>query len=137
MLLLPEQINELLTIIHTNQAIIIGKQFGLEYLSEYEKALLEANGVDYQNLYTEENDSIFGSFNLGMLAQALKDTKALNKLTYKDLKSYIKQGSYIPITKKEQAVIYSIKNQSLSDIRSLNGRQYKKGRELITKEFNK
>lgn len=122
MVLTPEQINELLSIIHTNQAIIIGKQLGLEYLSEYDKSLLEANGVDYQNLYSEESDSIFQSFNLGMLAQALKDTKALNKLSYKDLKTYIKQGDYIPITKKEQAVIYSIKNQSLSDIRSLNGR---------------
>ncbi len=122
MVLLPEQINELLSIIHTNQAIIIGQQFGLEYLSEYDKSLLEANGVDWENLYNSHEDSIYQSFHLGMLAQSLHDTKALQKLTYKDLKTYIKQGDYIPITQKEQAVIYNIKNQTLSDIRSLNGK---------------
>lgn len=122
MILLPEQLQELLKIIDTNQAIIIGNQFGLEFLSEYDKSLLLANGVDINTLYSESNDSISTSFHLGMLAQALKDTKALNKLTYKDLKSYIKQGSYIPLSEREKLTIYSIKNQSLSDIRSLNGR---------------
>lgn len=134
MVLTPEQINELLSIIHTNQAIIIGKQLGLEYLSEYDKSLLEANGVDYQNLYSEESDSIYQSFHLGMLAQAFHDAKAMNKMSYRDIYQYIKDGQYIPITQREQLVLNSIKSQTLSDIRSLNGRVFQDLNSILTNQ---
>lgn len=122
MFLTPTQFNELLTIIHTNQSILFGKQFGLEFLSEYEKSLLVNSGVDFENLYNPESDSIYQSFHFGMLAQSLNDVKALNKFNYQTLKTYIKEGKYIPITQREQLVLNSIKSQTLSDIRSLNSR---------------
>ena len=62
MQLSPQQINELLTIIHLNQALLISEQFGLEFLSEYDKSLLELNGVDWEQLYNPLNDSIYQSF---------------------------------------------------------------------------
>lgn len=123
-MLTPEQINELLSIIHTNQAIFTTKQLGLEFLSEYDKSLLEANGVDWENLYSPEFDSIYQSFHLGMLAQAFHDANAMKKMEFKDLKKYVKSGDYIPITKREQMVLNSVKNQTFSDIRSLNGRLF-------------
>lgn len=122
MLLTPQQTNTLLETIQRNQAIFIGREFGLDFLSEYDKSLLEASGVDWQTLYSPENDSIYSSFHLGMLAQALKDVSAMNKLTYEQVRDYVKQGEYIPITSRELATITSIKNQTLSDIKSVNGK---------------
>ena len=121
MVLTPEQINELLSIIHTNQAIIIGKQLGLEYLSEYDKSLLEASGVDVLKLYNPAEDSIFTAFHFGMLAESLENVKALNKLTYQNLKDYIKDGKYIPETELDKRVIQRIKNQTYSDVKKNAG----------------
>lgn len=117
MILTADQINELLSIINTNQAILVGSQLGISYLSEYDKALLTNSGIDWENLYDPSLDSIYQSFHLGMLAQALKDTSAIKKLTYNQVKEYIKQGQYIPITQREQATLTAIKNQTLSDIK--------------------
>lgn len=118
----PQQLNEVLTIIHTNQAVLTGQQFGLEFLSEYDKSLLEANGIDWENLYSEEFDSIYQSFHFGMLSQALSDTKSLKQFTYPELKKYIQGGKYIPVTEREKREVDYIKSQTLSDIRTLNGR---------------
>lgn len=134
MQLSPQQINELLTIIHLNQALLISEQFGLEFLSEYDKSLLELNGVDWEQLYNPLNDSIYQSFHLGMLAQAFHDAKAMNKMSYRDIYQYIKDGQYIPITLREQLVLNSIKSQSLSDIRSLNGRIFQDLNNILTNQ---
>lgn len=132
MLLTPQETNSLLETIHNNQAIFIGKQFGIEFLSEYDKALLQASGVDWENLYSPENDSLYSAFHLGMLAQALGDVSAMNKLTYPQLQEYVKGGEYIPITEREKLVINAIKNQTLSDIRSLNGRIFQDINGILT-----
>ena len=95
------QINELLSIIERNQAILIAKTFGLDFLSSYDKYILTQSGVDYKKLYSEQLDSIYTAFHLGMLAKSLRDVKALNVLNYSDLKNYIKSGEYIPITPKD------------------------------------
>lgn len=121
-MLSSDQLNQLLETINTNQAIFFGSELGTEFLSEYDKALLEANGVDWQTLYNPSSDSIYTSFHLGMLATALNDVRALNKLTFKDLSDYIKQGQYIPVTEREIVTIQAIKTQTFTDIRSLNGR---------------
>lgn len=122
MQLLPNQINQLLDIINKNQAILIGSQLGTEFLSEYDKALLEINGVDWKSLYDSSFDSIYTSFHLGMLAQALGDVAAMNKLDYNTVKEYIQRGQYIPVTAREQAVINAVKSQSYSDIKAMTGR---------------
>jgi hypothetical protein len=57
-----------------------------------------------------------------MLAEALNNATSLQKLTYPQVKEYIKQGKYIPLTGIEREAIQHIKNQTLSDIRTLNGR---------------
>lgn len=118
----PKQINELLSIIEHNQVICIGKELGIDFLTEENKTLLEENKVDWKTLYNPSEDSIYTGFHFGMLSQSLKDTKALNKLSYKQLKQYIQEGNYIPITEREQLILDHIRQQTFSDIRSLNGR---------------
>lgn len=122
MFLTPQQINDLLTIIHTNQAIFITKELGIEFLSEYDKSLLVDSGVDWETLYSLDSDSFYQSFHFGMLAESLNNLKSLNKLSYQQLKDYIKQGNYIPVTNKEKSIVNSIKSQTLSDIKTHNGR---------------
>lgn len=122
MILTPFQINELLSIINVNQSILIGKQFGVDFLSENDIDLLDTHGVFLDELYSEDLDSIYTSFHLGMLAQSLDDNRSLEKLDYRTLRQYIKDGEYIPLTKTERDTITAIKSQTMSDIRSMNGR---------------
>lgn len=122
MILNPKQINDLLKIIDTNQAIFISKQFGPDFLTEYDISLLDDYGVSVEELYSEANDSIYTAFHLGMLAQSLDDNKALQELDYNTLEEYISRGDYIPLTEVERVAIQDLKLQSLSDIRALNGR---------------
>jgi hypothetical protein len=118
----PQQIQELLEVISTNQAILLGTHFGTDFLTRYDKSLLTRRGVDYNTIYSESKDHLLTSFHLGMLAQSLKDVRAMKKLNYETLRQYIKDGQYIPITKKELDFIDSLKSQTFSDIRTLNSK---------------
>lgn len=120
MKLTPEQQKELLEIIERNQSLVIAKEFGLEFLTEEDKKRLEDVGLNLEELYKPELDTVFTSFNLGMLSEAL-DIKNQN-FTYNQLKDYIKQGSYIPLTQREIATIDNIKTQSFNDVKTLNGK---------------
>lgn len=122
MYLTPEQTTQLLEIIQNNQSILVASQFGPEFLTDYDRQLLTQNGIDWESLYSEENDSIFQSFHLGMLAQSLRDTKNLKNLKFATLKQFVREGKYIPLSSIERQTINQIKTQSYSDIRSNNGK---------------
>lgn len=115
----PNQINTLLEIIDKNQALVLGREFGLEYLSDYDKMILETHNIDIQQIYSEARDTVFTSFHFGMLSQALQDLGVANKLKYKELYEYISKGKYIPLTFEEKASIRAVKNASLGSLRSI------------------
>lgn len=115
--LTPNQTNELLNIVNVNQNIAIGKEFGVDFLTDYDKSLLRDHGVDISSLYNEANDTVFTSFHFGMLSDSLEAIGKVKKITYDDLKEYIEGGNYIPLTLKEKATINSIKTQSLTSIK--------------------
>lgn len=108
------QVNELLKIIDSNQAVFCLKFFGPDFLTEYDKSLLESQGVDWNDVYTQEGDLLYSCFHFGMLSVALSDTKALNKFSFKDLKSYISQGKYIPTTTRDSEAIIHLKSNTLT-----------------------
>jgi hypothetical protein len=114
------QTQELLKIIDRNQLPIIGSELGTEFLTDYDKKLLKDFGIDISGLYKPELSSVQTSFHFGMLAEALGALEA-NKLTYTTLKDYIKQGNYIPISEQQKATLNSIKMQTFSSLKSLNG----------------
>ena len=122
MYLTNEQTLELLSIIEKNQAILFGKQFGPEFLSEYDRSLLTANNVDWESLYNESEDGFLQSFKLGMLSQSLNDTQKLKNLKYDTLKKFVKEGKYFPLGSIERNVVNSIKQAAFSDIKTNNGK---------------
>lgn len=122
MQLTPQQINSLLEIVHNNQSMIIGREFGLDFLSDYDKFVLDKFGVDLDQLYLPATDTIFTSFHFGLLSDALNDIQFANKITYNDLYEYISRGEYIPLTTQEIASINSVKTQSLASLRSIGNK---------------
>lgn len=118
MILSTKQITELFDIIHKNQAIVIASNFGSDFLSQSDRYILKKYGVDVNSLYRNENDVVFTSFHFGLLSDALKQLRKVKTITYTDLKQYISQGKYIPLTQTEIEQINSIKTQNLSSIKS-------------------
>lgn len=126
------QSEQLLRIIETNQSISIGREFGLEFLTDTDIERLEAAGIDVENLYSPEGDTVFTSFNLGMLSEALG--MATNAVTFEQLKEYIKGGHYIPLTEKEKFILDNIKRQAFNDVKAINGRIFKDVNQILIDE---
>jgi hypothetical protein len=124
------QSTELLRIIERNQSISIGKEFGLEFLTDIDIERLEAAGIDVVSLYSPEGDTVFTSFNLGLLSEALGQTEA-NKLTFDQLREYIKGGNYIPLTQKEKFILENIKRQAFNDVKALNGKIFQDVNQIL------
>jgi hypothetical protein len=118
------QIQNILDIIARNNIIFIGAKIGPDYLTEDEKNLLLKYNINPYHLYRPENDFLNTQFHLGLISDAIGILET-QKLTYKDLQDYFIQGKYIPLTEVEKGVLNSIKLQSLSDIKGLQGRIFK------------
>lgn len=117
-----EQISELMKIISGNQKVAISVNLGPDFLTASDQELLMNSGVDYE--YLPENDPIFSQFNYGLLSEALGQT-AFENLSYDALKEYIRMGRYIPLTFAEQNQIQTIKNQTLNDLKTVEGKIFK------------
>lgn len=118
-----DEVQELLLIIEKNHLIFIGKQLGLEYLSKQDRKVLTRFGIDYTKLYQIQKDTLLNSLQLGLLADALQDQ--LKKVTYPELKSYISNGKYIPLSVRTRNALDNIKRQVYTSIKSLEGRIFK------------
>lgn len=121
MTLTADQIQELLNIIDKNQLVVIGTQFGPDFLSTIDKELLTKYGVEWDRLYDPSLDFMLTNFHFGMLAESLIAAD-VNKFTFDELKEYIKRGDYIPLTGKEIATLNAFKNQTCNDIKTLGRR---------------
>lgn len=118
----PKETNELLNIINRNTLTAVGREFGPEFLTEYDRSLLSDYGVKVDELHQLENDTVFTSFSFGLLSDSLEAIGAVGKVTYEDLKEYIKGGNYIPLTEGEKATINHIKTQNLSSLKGSGGK---------------
>lgn len=130
--LTPQQTNELLEIIDKNQAIFTAQSYGVEYLSNYDRWILEKNGISLEDLYQITKDTVFTSFHFGLLADSLASLDQVKNINFKDVQQYIRQGKYIPLTNYEKDVISRIKQQSLTSLRSIKGRIFQDAYGIIT-----
>lgn len=131
MLLTPLQVSELLNIINRNQAIVLGRELGPEFLTKDDHKLLKDSGVDVN--YQPINDTVYTSFHFGMLSEALGAAET-RKLSYDDLRDYIKRGEYIPLNTSEKAAINTVRAQTFNDLKSLNGRIFQNINQLVIGE---
>ncbi|MBC7948988.1 MAG: hypothetical protein H7Y42_13975 [Chitinophagaceae bacterium] len=131
MQLLPHQVQELLKVIDSNQLLLQVQELGPDFLTDYDKQLLKTHGIDYEGLYKPELSSIQTSFHFGMLAEALGQVEA-SKISYDALKLYVREGKYLPITERHKAVLNSIKMQTFSSLKNLNGNIFTDINNIIT-----
>lgn len=130
-----DQINHILSIFDKQIAFFAARTLGTDVLSDQEKQTLSDAGVDVRKLQADPAyDLVTLNFHLGLLSNVLS-SKKIREMPYEQLVKYIESGNYIPLTQKEQAIIASIKRQSLSDIRSAKGKIFSDINNVVNKEF--
>lgn len=137
MILTPKQINSLLEIIDSNQAMVIGREFGLDFLSDQDVDLLKKYGININTLYSFSTDTVFTSFHFGLLVDALEQIQQVNNVTFKDLFDYISEGNYIPLTTREISTINSIKTQSLASLRGVGNKIFQDVNQILQNNSRK
>ena len=94
------QINDIISILRRHQLVFIAEQLGLNYLSQADKDLLLAAGVDLAK-YTNSQGIIEHAFLFGLLSEALGDERSKD-MTYDQFKKFLKSGNFIPLTEDEE-----------------------------------
>ena len=69
------QIKDILSILRNHQLVFIAEQLGLNYLTQSEKDILLAAGIDI-NKYTNTQGIVEHAYLFGMLAEAIGDDRA-------------------------------------------------------------
>lgn len=121
----------LLKIIENNQLITIGRELGVDYLTDVEQQILIDSGVDIDQIYKEAEDTLLLSFHFGLLSDALRDINYANKLNFNELYDYINSGEYIPLSQAEKDVLNAVKTHSLGSLRSTGDRIFQDVNQIL------
>lgn len=114
------QINDIISILRRHQLVFIAEQLGLNYLSQADKDLLLAAGVDLAK-YTNSQGIIEHAFLFGLLSEAIGDERSKD-MTYDQFKKFLKSGNFIPLTEDEEFALEQLKNRAYTDLTSLGNR---------------
>jgi len=134
MILTPDQIQELLNIISYNITLFSLEHIGWDILSSEDINLLKKNGIKIEK-YFGKDAYIDYSYKFGIISDTLRK-QDVQKMTFEDIKNYIKSSKFIPLTQQEKDVLHSIKHQSFKDIKGL-GNKIKAGTEEILIDIDK
>jgi hypothetical protein len=107
-----QQTQELLKIIDKNQLTLIASELGENFLTNEDKQLLLSYGINPLGLYTPELSAITTAFHFGMLSEALGAMQA-KTVTYPEIKEYVRQGKYLPVSKCAKTGIRECKTANL------------------------
>lgn len=110
-----QQIETLLQIINGNQAIVFG-DFNSDFVTPEDKKILLKYGVDFNSLFIKKENTIFNSFNFGMLAESLREVEK-SDCTYETLVALVKKGKYIPPTSRHLFLIKCLRIQTFPEIK--------------------
>jgi hypothetical protein len=133
MIFTPNQVQEMMDIMHKQSAVFIGTTLGHKYLSYNDIEVLDKAGIDHTQLYNQYKDHVWLNFQLGLLSEVLGDEK-VSKMSFNEFKSWLYKGNAIPLSEKEGKVIESVKYQSLSDIRANNNKIFQDINGIISAE---
>ena len=114
------QIQDILGILNRWECIFIGKQLGVNYLTQAEKNLLTASGIDL-NLFINNKGIIEHAFLFGILSDALGSKRAKG-LNYAQFVKFLNSGNFIPLTEEENFALEQVKNRAYNDITGLGSR---------------
>lgn len=114
------QIQDMLSILKRYELVFIAGQLGLDYLSQSDKDILIAAGINLDK-YKNKKGVIEHAFLFGILAEAIGDARA-KKMTYAQFQKFLASGNFIPLTEEEEFALQTVKNRAYTDITSLGNR---------------
>lgn len=115
-----KQIWKVIELIQKNEAIFIGTELGLNYLSPYQKQILKQYGVDPDD-FSKSISNIDRSFYFGMLAQTLGSNKSFN-VKKKDFDKWFENELKKPLSTQKSKALEYLKNRTFTDITGLGNR---------------
>ncbi len=128
MLLTPSQLSELTQLIDNFHLMFIAENVGTSALSSDEIKLLKKSGIDIAKLPKEAK--VAEAFKFGVLVEALGDERA-KEMSYKQFKTFLQSGSFIPISEHEKLAIKQLEYQSYNDIKGLGNKISKDFKSII------
>lgn len=120
MVFTQSQIQDMLSILKRYELVFIAKQLGLSFLSQADKNILLAAGIDV-NKYKNKQGIIEHAFLFGILAEAIGDARA-KKMSYLQFQKFLASGNFIPLTEEEEFALQTVKNRAYTDITNLGAR---------------
>ena len=134
-MLTPDQIHTLSSLLERQLVLFASSTLGPQILSDSDRQILKDSGIDPDKTYSTKNDLITNNFILGMLSNVLGEQRTKN-MHYDELVRYIDSGQHIPLNQKEKAIINSLKMQSLTDIKSANGKIFSDVNRVVGNEMS-
>jgi len=114
------QIHDMLSVLKRYELIFIAGQLGLDFLSQNDKDILKAAGIDLDK-YKNKKGIIEHAFLFGILAEAIGDDRA-KKMSYANFKKFLASGNFIPLTEEEEFALQTVKQRAYTDITNLGNR---------------
>lgn len=114
------QIQDMLSILKRYELIFVASQLGLDFLSQYDKDVLRAAGIDLDK-YKNKKGIIEHAFLFGILAEAIGDDRA-KKMSYANFKKFLASGNFIPLSEQEEFALQNVKQRAYTDITNLGNR---------------
>jgi hypothetical protein len=129
MLLNNDQISEIFQLVEYYTNFFLAETIGLDVLTKKDKKILTDVGIDL-SIFKDSDQYIDIAYKFGMLASAL-GKKAVQHLTFAQLKRFIKSGKIAPLTSIEKFALEFVKRQAYSDIKGLGNRINKDTMEIF------
>lgn len=114
------QIQDVMGILKRWECVFIGKQLGLNYLTQAEKNLLTAAGIDL-TAFTNSGGILEHAFLFGILSDALGSQRA-KAMDYKQFLKFLNSGNFISLSDSEKFALDQLKNRAYNDIGGLGSR---------------
>ena len=117
MILTPDQIAEVLSILDRYALIFVAHNVGPSALTRQERGTLVKLGIDPTKIL-ENSSKVTQAFKFGMLTDALGDP-ATKAMSYPQFRKYLKEGRMIKLNDVEKSALENLKFQTKNDVTGL------------------
>jgi hypothetical protein len=130
-----EDIEKVIGVVNRHYSMLIVTTLGTEALSEYDRAILELNGVDVDAL-KQDYPPFMQMFMLGRLA-AILDDKQIQQLERDDFNKYLERGQFVPLSQREREEYQISQQMSYGHLKGLANKVTSEARDIILEENKK